>query len=147
MEIGFWVFSKFELVSLSFWFIHTETEMFIFSTESFQVKAEFRVIGMKDKILMWFLSQFTGNRREKGGCHQIIRSFLLPSTVVFCGPLLDWGWQMSCVWNQVLVNQEEVRNILIIEQGSQYSTIWKCNTSVIIYVYRLIKDNSFGHCV
>lgn len=30
---------------------------------------------------------------------------------------------MSFVWNQVLVNQEEVRNILVIELDSQFSTI------------------------
>lgn len=45
---------------------------------------------------------------------------------------------MGCIWNQVLFDQEEIRNILIIEQSSQSSAIWKHYTSVfadLIYVY------------
>lgn len=80
--------------------------------------------------------------RGKGGCHWIIKSFFLCSTVAFSDSFLDWGWQMGCIWNQVLVDQEEIRNVLIIEQSSQYSAIWRHYTSVFAdLIYHLIKDN------
>lgn len=55
--------------------------------------------------------------KGKGSWHQILRSFLFSSAIAFSDSYLNWSWQMGHRLNHVLVNQEKVRNILIIEQS------------------------------